>query len=1046
MRPLIFLATAASGTALLVWAAGGIEGPRTRLPDPRLERASTPVPRASLPLGGGPTGESGLRLDDIGGPRYAMPEVRVFRDPATGERVEIAHFLPWSFAARAGRALPPDAAPGAAFLFEDVVVRTYREPETLAEARRLRDDARAIDDFVRLELFAPRARADGIAGALGAGERKDAPAADVVILLEGDVRVRDRSLGVLVRAGTVAFDPRAHRAAGTGPFSVEHAAWTLDGEDFVLARGLGAHAGRAATAFRFEVSRRAFLQVNEAVLDDKGRPLWDDPAGFRPARVFAGRATVAHDESDTAAPLKIVLEEGVRALQQGGRRMEAERLALTLEPRGETRRGWSLAHFTAEGSPVTIEVPDMPAGDGPPGAARITTQRLRHEPSALGPPTTVLEGASSVVFEGRMTLAGRGGLGRWLRASAADRIVLAAVPGVARGADGTPLVGRRLELRGAARVEQRGADDAGSDGDGAFEDVLEGDEITLALRPGGNGGADAPVSFAALGHVRMSGTRLEGEAERLVADGLDTPTPRLVIEGTGTRLTLLGFGGSQRLFGPEAGAAEGSASGVPAEPARAWTLDHVEAVGAVRGSTTLGGPSLGLPAWLEAERVDFDRVTDRVALTGAAGAPAGVWVEAATGRRHALVAPRIAFERERARLSADGGVEAEVHLGGAPLAGGLLGARPDAASARALTLTTDGRIEVRLVLDAAGGEPAPDTPQSLEVQAPFEARLEGTGPGALDRLSAQRLALAFALRAAPPKPARAAAGIARPAAPRAAESAREPRATDAPLTRWALASRTLALTLEEGELATFDADGGTTLDGEELHLSAARLRFARRVGLLTVEGGARPVAARLGRAGSESRFTAPTVQIRLGDTGFSWVGATGPLQAVLLQASTEQPGRAERFELDCAGDLRIAPEEITTHGATWIRRTTRAKPEADWADPSEIWADRVRVLGNDLLAAAPGAAVARHVRTVVAEGPRTTLRSGAGDRLVEIWCRRLEVDALADLAVLTGVPGEDVVVRVKGGPDIEIARASFDFRTGAVRDLEAGHAVLRPGR
>jgi|GEM_PF-5595419 len=1064
MRLLIFLGCLVAGVGTLLWMADGWRGRGDDRSVPEVPRQDAPVEGARVPLVGATSASGSLRLKDVGAPRYAMPEALTFRDPRSGERVDIPHFLPWAFSARRARALLGEGADSGSILFEDVVVLTYREPQTLEEARRLRDDPRAIEDFVHLQLFAPRARADGIARALETENETGRRAGDAVIVLDGGVEAHDRTLAIQARGDALTFDPRTHATVGQGPFTVEHAAWTLEGEGFTLARDAREGRARRDDAFRIEIARSVLLTLRQNVLDTRGATLWREDE-FRPARVFAGRAAVVHDAAVEGDTLHIVLEQGVRALQQGGRRLLCDRLALTLEPstRGGAMasRDWRLSHLAGEGRPLTLEVPDLET-PGATSAARITARRLRHEPSPFGPPTTVLEGEPVVLLEGDLALAGVPGPGRWIRASAADRALLLPAPGVAVGPDGTPIVGRRLELRGQARLERR-AEGAGEAGD--FQDVLEGDEISLLLRPAQEGGParEIPVSFAALGHVRLSGTRFEGATERIVVERLDTTEPLLIVEGVGTRLALLGFGRGQRLFGadppsespasegpsPEGAGPEVASTGEPVR--RAWTLERLEADGHLAGETRMGGPTVGVPAWVAGRRISYERVADRALLSGEAGAPASIHVEADATQRHALTAPHIAFERGRGRLRAEGGVRAEVFLSdGAPagLTAGSPGFGRGVGRLRRLELVTDGRIEMQLRVLRPGGEPAPEAPQTLRVLAPFTAELRAPPPEAVDRLRADRLEVVFALRA-PVERASTSSGLARPARPTPrGSSAADPVAArrSTPPDRWVLTSRTLVLDLDGGTLGGLEADGGVLLDGDALHVEGATLRFVRALGSLWLEGGTEPVRVRMGKALSESRLVARAVRVALDENGPTWVLASGPVQAVLVQSDAKRPGRADRYEVDCPGNVRLTDSELVADTpTTWVRRSERHAPDAPWGATSDVWADRFTIGGSGLLALG-GQAGAGGVRTLTATGPNTTFRSGEGARRVDMWCERIEVDVPAGRAVLSGKPGRDVLVHFESGYDVELMRASFDFRTGEVEDLEAGRAILRRER
>jgi hypothetical protein len=174
-----------------------------------------------------------------------------------------------------------------------------------------------------------------------------------------------------------------------------------------------------------------------------------------------------------------------------------------------------------------------------------------------------------------------------------------------------------------------------------------------------------------------------------------------------------------------------------------------------------------------------------------------------------------------------------------------------------------------------------------------------------------------------------------------------------------------------------------------------------------------------------------------------------PVEAVLVQPDPKKPGRSERYEVNCLGDMRITRTELTTVGPaeTLLRRTERQAPGAAWAVPSEVWSKSVLVRGSGLLdqGNAAGGGAGRRVDTVVAEGPDTAFASGVGKDKIEMWCQRIVVDVATATATLEGIPGRDVRLRRDGG-DLEMTRASFDFRTGAVRDVEAGKVVLRGER
>jgi hypothetical protein len=1058
MRLLVFLLCLGVGGAAVLIAAGGWRGRGAGPTAPTVPMTQAPSGGARVPLASG--GSGSLTVENVGAPRFAMQQALTWRDERTGARVDIPHFVPWSFESRAARAVVDAKADDGSILFEDVTVVQYRPPETLAEAERLRDDPRAIAEFVRMVITAPRARADGIARALS--EQLDEAGAQSAIVLDGGVTAHDQRLEIHVRGQGLTFDPRSHVTRGQGAFIVEHAAWTLEGMGFTLAPQVRDGRPDFDAAFRLEIDSKVLLAVRENVLGSDGRTLVH-AEDFRPARVFAGRAGVVHDRAAPGGGLHIALEQGVRALQQGGRRLLCDRLTLALEPRGpnarveqglEGARGWQLDHLLAEGRPVTIEMPDLQTSGGQGGTSQawITARRLRHEPAEGSPATTVLEGEPAVRVEGDLAFTGARRTGSWLHASAVDRIVIGPAPGV--GLDpvsGTPVAGRRLELRGRARIERR--DVAGADAPPA-SDVLEGDEIALVLRPSrpedGVSGREVAQTFAALGHVTLGGTRLVGTTDRIVVERLDTLEPRVIVEGEGTQIAFVGFAPGQRLLGAAPPEAETAAD---AEPKRSWVLDRLDARGPVSAETQLGGPTVGVQAWVEGQGLGYDRLSDRALLQGAAGRPARVEMAADATRRHALVAPRIAFEVARGRVRTEDGSTADVYVAaaddGAGLSGGLAGPDPVRGEPERLEITTDGRIELDLVLDKPGGELAAETPQRVRVLAPFRARMHAPAREAVDTLRAERLEAMLALRS-PTTTSVPSAAVARPAkraasTPHSATPPTASPAAPAKLDRWRLTSRALTFDLEAGTLGRLMAEGDARLVGETLDVTAATVRFERALGALLVEGGEHAVRARFGPTGGRSgQLIARALRVAIDEGGPRWLLASGPVEADLVEEDPRKPGEAQRYQIHAPGDVRVTDVELVTQGGgtTFARRSLRKTPTAPWGETTELWAERITAVGEGLLGL--GRATAKGgVKRVEASGPTTTLITGEGGARMEMWCERIEVDVLGGLAVLLGGPDREVIVHRADGHAVEFSRASFDFRTGEIEGLEAGRAVLR---
>jgi hypothetical protein len=1042
-RTLLFLAILGASLGLLVWLAGGIEGPAQQTPRPAVEtrperhEPSTQVPGVIGPDGVAITGKA-YKI------KHAQTKTLVWVDPLTGERVEIPGFNAWTFEAATFEPLDAGSPEKRAGLFEDVRVRTYRDPATREEALRLKADPAAFQDLLHLEFFADRARADGIAQkqAFGSPDAAARPAFDATIHLTGSVRIDDNDQALTILGEDLTVDPDHGTAEGAGAFVVRHEAYEITGRELSLDR----------SRHRVTIGEDARLRVFEDVRDAQGRPLLgrshDD---FRPGEVRGRRAVVVRASEGSRDQVTLELEERVHAEQEGGRSLDADRMTVitsrVLAPGsgpGGKSPGWALERLEAEGH-VEARYPDV-GGDGRPFLASVSAGRLVHEPSTRGLGVTVLDGDPVLTLHGDVPLGGTPTGSGMLRATCRGRAVFAPDPAAApAGLDPAQIY--RLTLNEAARVERRGS---GAD---AFEDVLEGDTVWLLLAAGSERAADGTKSpavasaFAAEGDVRLSGTRLAGTTRRLVAEALHTETPVLVATGPGTTFHLLGLAKGQRFLGAEAPEARGEPGEAPAPEAAtvepAWVVERLVAASSVEARTMLGGPAVGVPASLAGERVTYDRVSDRAEVTGGSAGPARVHVDAASGARDFLAAPTLVLERGRGVLRALGGVEARIHATGRGGAGPSRGvARAEAQPGRAteMALTTDAPVTVRLARVGTSERPQLGAEQSVRIDGPFTAEMHA-GDSVVDRLRAGSLDAAMALRPRPPREARSAA----PATARAAAPPAPTRTGPAPVAEapapWDVASTELTVEVVAGEVRALSASGRVDVTGPDLRVDGHALDYRADTRTVTVRSGPTGRAqARFGPGGEASQVEATELALTLGEGGAKRLKARGPVDALLLRTDRKQPGRLERFQIACLGDVDVDPGTLTAVRTVRVQRSERPSAAAPWGAPSLLWADAVRATGANLLSNT-GMDVAR----ILADGRDAAFQSGEGADLVRTWSRRIDIDVHAGTAELTGEPGRDVEI-VTATSHVAQERVVFDFRTGKLKSTEGARVILRGSR
>ncbi|MHC5009660.1 MAG: hypothetical protein ACYTG6_01780 [Planctomycetota bacterium] len=1062
----LFLLFCSLSTAMLLWFAGGIEGPNARRPAPNVED---------------PVAEAGVR------PRFRMPEAvpvyveaiedlevsgvpegMAFTDPDTGEEVRFV-FVPWRV--KVGR-LDPATVEGrgreAANAY-DVELLTHRKPRSLTEAKEIADGVPgAYEALVQWRVTAPEARADFLADQMNlAARRQAASRRETVIRLTGNdtqaVRIHDLVQHFVVEGEGMEVQPYLETARGEGPFVVRHEAFEVEGQGLDLRRN--------AMQERLEIVRDVDVRIYGEIPGPGGQPVFDlGTEAFRPSHLRAdGSAVMVREAASNGRRERMSLHvsDRVHAGQTGGRTLDAERVILIATRPPGPRRGapppkWEVERFDAEGG-VTVEYPGV-KDQGGPYLVSLAAERLVHEVAAGGVETLLLEGAPRMTLRGDIPFEGLpagGGIGT-LRIKADEQVWLgpASPSDLPQGAD--PARYRRMVLRSRAQIERR---DTGVD---PAQDTLEGDEMTLLLKServpsdeGGDRSRFVAAAFAAVGDVRLGGTRMSGMTSRLVAEGLDTDMPVLVAEGPGTAFAFYGLRSGERLLGgrepvPTSGAAA-PAGGAPnpaetGEPEAAWVLDRVDARGRVEVETSMGGPSVGLPTRLEGESLGYDRVSDLARLQSGASTQAMIEVRGARGERHTIRAAGITLERGPGIFTARGRVEGTFHLldsgDGTPTTAGLLGfSRPRESVTATLGVSTNGRIEIHPHFLGGAFEPRLETAQVLRVEGGVVAELRAPDLSE-DSLRADFLEIALQ-KSSKRDPSGPRPRVTSAAAPGTARGAVPTGPTDAQpsperMSLWSLETETLRAHVAREGFERIEATGGALLEGEEGRMRGQVLTYDAASRTLRARGDGRDRAwAAFGPDEALNEVEAAELDLRLGDDGPVHLAARAPARATLIRR--EASGPIERFTLACRGDVEVTPTRVTTRDLVEIQRVEKPAPFGTWGPPTILWTDRLVVTGLDLLSRAEA-----DVSRLVATGPRTTLRTGDAEDLTTVWADQIDLDVPTSRATLSGIPGRPLRIQrgTEDEPEEELDqdRVIVDLETGLVYDWRGARVILRGAR
>jgi len=646
----------------------------------------------------------------------------------------------------------------------------------------------------------------------------------------------------------------------------------------------------------------------------------------------------------------------------------------------------------------------------------------------------------------------RGPNGR-LTLSCRDRAWIGPLPAGAPTGGLDPATLQQISLRGLASIER---EQLGPDGG---QDVLEADAIDLVVMPKTRNEETNPMNaesrmtaihFAALGNVRIGGTRLRGAAHRLVADDLHTSRPHITAEGKGTRFELAQIGSRQRLLGPDpvSGATGENDTGTSGptsagrRPAPRWALQRLLARGRVDIDTSLGGPAIGIPAHLTGDEVSYDRISRRARLVATGPASALIAWSATPANTNTVEARTMMLDRAAGRLTADGAVRGSLfvsHRGGRsslmPRA-----ARPSRDRLRGGTLVIHTDVRIDLLLARAGSSTSPEVgqEQTIRIAGPVTAELRAADHS-VDRMRSESLEVALVLLPQKPRTTVAAAapnarvgpGRTRPTAPH------RPKRIGPTFERYDVRAGSLRVDMLHGKVREVEARGDVDLEGRAGHVRGDRVSYDDEAGRIEVVGtAAHPAIALLGKTDQRSEVEAERLLMQLTDGAPTQLEAQAPAgrtsEVQLYRDVAKKPGQLEWFSVTYQGRIVITNEAMQA-GRVRVTRRVRAAGRTDWGEPSILRAPSLRVMGKDLLSMK---AHAHEVRRIVAEGGATPGRmneahfqSGSGQDKVQVWSHRFDLDVARSRAELTGTPTRDVTLLKGNGLHSTYTKVTIDMNT-----------------
>ncbi len=1057
-RVLTFLLLAAVGIGVLLWKAGDWNGISPEESDSGSTTERARAPRTAV------TGDSGVPVPDAGvtfgkGRQLELAsdaEFFTWSDPeAPDDIVEIPNFIRYEFKTADFEPLSRDDADRLGVLCHDVVLKTYRNPRTRAEALAVKQGRPGARKRLLSRVFtASEARAYGrLAERIGGADDEMDLSNDSKIHLTGNVEVEDLDEDVVITGSDLTVMPKIESASGEGRFELVHDGFTITGDGLELDK-------LAGDRTRIKIKQSPIFDLKRDVRDKQDRSvLGFEEGAFRPSSIRAeGHAIVMRDDFGNQSQLEIEFQRHVRAEQEGGRSLHAHRMVMVARKPREERakeKGWHVDEVRAtaiKNGKVRLEYADQ-SNKGT-SLLSVSASRLKHVMPKNGRSTTLLEGGTVFVFRevppGGVDDRSNG----MVHVSCRRRAWIGPYREgpVPEGLKRDEL--QRISLVGDARIERHGSVRR------SFQDVISGDEIefifmsasdpftsrpTRANRTDGEepGGLIA-VAFTALGNVNVSGTRVNGTTERLVARALHTERPWVIASGQATRFRFTDIRNDQRLLGGQPAVQADGATAPAASTKGEWKLRYLRARQDVIVQTSLGGPSFGIPARVTGEALDYDDQTGLAQVTGTPVAPAFLSAEAANGKPNTIHAHTLSLRRGTGQVTANGNVRSVIFVtskrgqGPSGMRAAMRSAPPKEAAA--LEIETDHEIDIRMVRTPTAMRAQEDAEQIITINGPLTAELRANDL-TVDRMRARSMKLSMVL--ASPEAAQAAPTTARAGFGHTVRG-NEPTRTipAAEMTEVEIdAAEITANVLTDGK-RVFEAFGGVELRTEMGRVLGQRMVFDESAREVRVTGSDQHKAeAWYGTSEARNHVVSEQFVLLLGDHGGERLVARGkaddPVVARLYRKNPETPGRTEHYFVTCWAKITILPERLDAEDVRVIRTITGQG--ADTQARLRLYAKRLRVTGRHFLSAEE-----TDVRRVVASGKDTYFGSGSGIKDdTRVWGSRFDLDVPRQEATITGTPDEDVVFQHKDEVHSEQSTVTIDLATGLPKNWRAGRVIRK---
>ncbi len=1046
-RVLLCLLFAGLGVAALTHLAGGLRG------DALPEREAK-LPRGKPRPGGLPTISPGGPIDIERASvitQMAPPTRITWKDRLSDETITIENFQPWRCLAEQVEPLLIPGGGGQGALLTRVVFEVYREPDSRAEALALRDGKgdQRYATLLHQRFEADEARVFGRLGQAMASKRSGNAAeralGDTRLELARNIVIHDHGQGIVIRgteATRLTVYPERDHAKGSGPFLLTHEALTLRGSGLVMDRDQERGFGR------IEIRQNPDLRITASGKRKDGRPLFDfGEGGFRPTTVTSeGSAVLERQASRRETVMTIRFRDHVHAAQQGGRTLDAGRATIVAlrgsGPRLDTG-GWKLRSFHA-GKGVSIRYPGL-TRKGETYLATVDARRLLYDvPEAGTEATTVFEERVRIEMRGEVAILGPNGR---LVATCTDRASIGPLPSTASDGGLERSLLQLIALRGSARIERHVADES------VRKDRLDADAIDLVVWPRKEGPSKASqqtrmtaIHFTAVGNVHLDSARVEGDTTRIVAEDLHLPRPHVRAGGEGTRFTFRRLARNQGLLGPDGKVDPRTSRGGARDPAPekgSWTLNRVVARGSVDVATTLGGPSLGIPAHLEGDELTYDGLSQlaRVRSFKGSGELVRLAWSATQNKTNQVETRDLSFDRVAGRVSAKGGVDGVFYLTRGKnqrsfAMGGTRDIGPNMDGAE-LTIRTDESVDMSVVRanDGEGFEPGAE--QLIRIVGPVTTELRASSR-TVDRMRSQSLEVALSFRLPDeqrPQDTSVPFTRASGGAGSAETTPGAPPASPGTVERIDVTAGTVRIDLANGEARHLEATGGVDLKGREGHVTGDRLTYDAERRRIEVFAGTTPARALLGLQKQSSEVQAHRMVVDMSDGRITRLEAHAPpgrTSDIHLHRDVKgKPGDVEWYELTYQDRIVMTDAQLVTQRVRVVRRVRKAG-SAQFGEPAVLRTPRLVATGRQMLA---NDEAVRHIASIQAielgtgPGSEVNFFYGTGKDRTEIWGHRFTIDLPTQRARFDGRPGRDLRIQRAGQVTTDQASVEFDLTT-----------------